>query len=60
MVLGFGFGLGMGKGTLTGEDTDTSVDSAPRSAHPPTPAYTQERLFVVPVAHRIWQVRMRI
>ena len=35
--LGFGFGLGMGNGALTGEDTDTSMDSAPRSARPPRP-----------------------
>ena len=35
--LGFGFGLGMGNGGLTGEDTDTSMDSAPRSARPPRP-----------------------
>lgn len=33
--LGFGFGLGMGN--RSGGDTDTSVDSAPRSAHLPRP-----------------------
>ena len=35
--LGFEFGFRIGNGTLTGEDTDTSVDSAPRTARPPRP-----------------------